>query len=173
MEATQYWTEAHFMSEAFWIEVQSGDARCKQRAQKAGFIWHEAEPGVLGIPAHRDDGLAEAGPVGQLVHRAILGFTDIMGRPDSLREREAIQLYLAETSRVQHDFGIPPGTDEQTFRFISHYWSLGDIGVARKFASIAPQLRARSSSNPEVGSEVNIERRLSTLERGIRQRKTW
>jgi len=215
VKAVDYWEEAHFLSEAaFWIEVLAEDERCKQRAQLGGFIWHEAEPGVLLIrtPAFRDDGLAEAGPVGPLIRRAILGFADIIGRPDFLndpwfgtsnptqdsadactqpntdarlvelalkaqqhpaRVHKVIQLYLAEISRVQHDFGIPPGTGEQTYRFISHYWGLGDIGVGQKFASIAPQLRARTrSSTVSVPVKTNLETRLLTLERGIRQRQT-
>ena len=221
MEITEYWLEARFSSETFWIEVLAADERCKTRAEVAGLIWQEAEPGllVIRIPAHRDDGLAESGPVGPLVRRGILGLTDVIGRPAFLnepwisqphreiadartrpdtdarlvelavaaqgeqlhpREREAIVLYLEEISRVQHDFGIPPGTGEQTFRFVSHYWSLGDVGVGQKFAALAPRLRGQNSLrasevDPRVGtpSRTSLDNRLLTLERGIRQRQLW
>ena len=97
-------------------------------------------------------------------------------RPGKNRIRDLVRLYLRALSKVQGRYGIQ-GNGEQSLRFVSHYWDLGDAGVAARFEKVASKLskaRPAPSSGPSERSVAHsLDARLATLEerlagRGLR-----
>ena len=88
--------------------------------------------------------------------------------------RDVILLYLKALSEVQKRYGIR-GNGEQSLRFISHFWNLGDVGVAARFERVASKLskHAAPSSGPEPeakSSKNSLDTRLATLEQRLAHR---
>jgi len=94
-------------------------------------------------------------------------------RPGINRIRDLVRLYLRALSKVQGRHGIR-GNGEQSLRFISHYWDLGDAGVAARFEKVAAKLskdRPTPLSGPSQRSVAHsLDNRLAALERSLARR---